>query len=165
MRTYFKIQRDVHERGHTFDEVMLAIRKREADCLKFIKPQAAHADLVLSLQPIHPQNLLNANKTNPPRLKLIAKARHGLFEESLVKVLIGVCGLHVDVYIGGDNAEVELIIEGESSAEDVALAAHALLPEMEELIDINPKWEEGVKGLIQLVVLAHIKQTLRRRLI
>ncbi len=165
LRRYFKIQRDVHERHHSFEKVLNAIEKREADGDMFIRPQAAHADLVLSLKPIHPLNLENTSNTNRPRLKLTMKAGQGIIEESLVRVLIGICGLHVDMALSGDNSEVELTIEGETSSEDVALAVQTLLPEMVGLLDINPLWEDGMKGLIQLVVLAHIKQTLQRRLI
>ena len=165
LRRYFKLQRDVKQRGHLVENVMMALEKREVDARRFIRPQSSHADLVLSLQPINPRALEESEKSRPLRLKLFVHSRHGADEESLVRVLVGVCGLHVDMALCSDNSVVELTIEGESSPEDIELAARELFPELSELLDINPRWEEGVKGLMQLVILSQINQALRRRLI
>ena len=165
LRHYLKIQRDVHERGHSLEKVLASIEKREADSAAFIRPQAESADLVLSLQAIHPRLLQENRKTESLHLKLIVRARHGMHENSLVRVLVGICGLHVDINLNGNNAEIELIIEGDTSAEDIALAAEKLLPEMTTLLDVKPIWKDGIQGLIQLIVLSHIHQALGKRLL
>lgn len=165
LRRYYKLQRDVHVRGHKAENVLFSLEKREADAKKFIRPQAAHADLVLSLQPIHPRILENREPEYSPRLKLSACSRRGLNEESLLRALIGICGLHVDMKINSDNNEVELMIEGETTADDIALAAKSFMPRIHEFLDIIPRWEDGMKGLMQLIILSHINQSLRERLI
>ena len=131
--------------------------------MKFIRPQAAYADLVLLLQPIHPGLLEETGVKRPLRFKLLARSRNGLNEQSLTRVLVGVCGLHVDMNIYNDASEVELTIEGEASAEDVALAAQMLCPRALEFLDIRPKWADGVLGLMQLITLSHINQALTKR--
>lgn len=165
LRKHFKLERDVNQRGHSLEKVLLSLEKRAADSQHFIRPQAAYADLVISLHPIHPDIIKGAGTKHPLRYKLFIRAKHGLHEESLVRTLVGICGLHVDMTLNGDNSQVELIIEGETSAEDMALAAKELLPELTEILDPQPKWQDGVLGIMQLIVLSHINQALNRRIL
>ena len=165
LRTYFKVQRDVNKRGYTIERVLDALTKRKPDSEKFIRPQAAFADLIFSLRPIHSSSLANASEANPPRLKLVVKSRHGFNELSLKRVLIGVCGLHVDMSTNADVSEVEISIEGEASAEDIQMAAQLICPKIFEFLDLQPQWQNGVLGLMQLITLSHINQALTRRFI
>lgn len=165
LRRHLKLHRDVEQRGQTEEHVRSLFEKEEPDAIKFIRPQIAHADLVLSLQPIHPRILDDAKNKHPLRFKLLARSKHGLNELSLTRVLVGVCGLHVDMIVSNDASEVELIIEGETSAEDISLAANILCPHILEFLDIFPKWKDGVLGLMQLIALSHINQVLTKRFI
>jgi hypothetical protein len=165
LRRHFKVQRDVYQRGHSVEKVITSIEKREADAVKFVRPQAAHADLLLSLKPIHPRLLKDLGARTPLRFKLGVRSREGFHEQSLTRVLVGVCGLHVDMTISEDNSEVELVIEGETTGDDIALAVRTLFPEMHEFLDTAPRWRDGVEGLMQLVTLSHINQALSKRLI
>jgi uridine kinase len=112
LRRYFKLKRDVNQRGHTVDRVLTSFEKREPDSERFIRPQQTFADLTLALQPIHPRILDSLDEKHPLRLKLIVKTRHGFNELSLNRVLVGVCGLHVDIVVSDDGAEVQISIEG-----------------------------------------------------
>ena len=165
LRRYLKLRRDVQQRGHSQEKVLTAMQRREPDSMRFVRPQAAHASLILSLQPIHPQSLQDLSDKNPLRYKLFVRSRNGLNELSLARVLVGVCGLHVDVTMSDDANAVELVIEGETSAEDVLLAAQILFPRILEFLDSTPQWQSGVLGLMQLITLSHINQALSRRLI
>jgi len=163
LRRYFKLKRDVSQRGHAADQVLASFKKREPDSERFIRPQATFADLTLSLQPIHPRMLESLDEKHPLSLKLIVKTRNGFNELSLNRVLIGVCGLHVDIVVSDDGAEVQITIEGESSAADIELAAKMLCPSILEFLDITPKWHDGMVGLMQLITLSHISQVLTKR--
>jgi uridine kinase len=165
LRTFFKIQRDVGRRGYTIERVLESLANRKSDSDKFIRPQIAFADLVMSLRPIHPHTLGVANDTNPPRLKLVVRSRNGFNEFSLKRVLIGICGFHVDMNTKTDTSEVELSIEGDASSEDIELAAQLICPQIFEFLDLKPKWQNGVLGLMQLITLSHINQALTRRFI
>lgn len=165
LRRCLKLQRDVQQRGHSVDRVISALERREPDAARFVRPQIAHADLIMSLQPIHPRCLLNTIGEIPKRYKLFVRSRNSLNELSLARVLVGVCGLHVDVGMGDDASAVDLTIEGEASAEDMPLAARLLFPRVLEFLDLTPQWQNGVLGLMQLVILSHINQALSRRLI
>jgi uridine kinase len=165
LRRHFKIKRDVNQRGHALEQVVASLERREPDAERFIRPQAEYADLVLSLQPIHPRILTNINDERPLRFKLSVRTRHGLNEISLIRVLVGVCGLHVDMSVNNDGAEVIMMIEGDTSAEDIAMAAQMLCPRVLEFLDTQPKWQDGVMGLMQLITLSHISQALTKRFI
>nr|WP_290224434.1 phosphoribulokinase [Trichocoleus desertorum] len=47
----WKIQRDMAERGHTYDDVMAAINARRPDFEAYIDPQKGHADVVIQVLP------------------------------------------------------------------------------------------------------------------
>jgi uridine kinase len=165
LRRFFKIERDVHQRGHALEKVLQSMAKRESDARLFIHPQRETADIVLSLQPIHPSILEPSKRKGPLRFKLFVRAPYGLYETSLERALVGVCGLHVDTSISVDNAFVEMTIEGETSAEDVEFASRIVMPEIGEFIDRAPQWKDGIPGLMQLIVLTHMTQALRKRLV
>ena len=137
--------------------------KREPDSERFVRPQSIYGDLVLALHPIHPRMLESLDDKHPVRLKLVVKTRHGFNELALNRVLVGVCGLHVDIVVSDGGGEVQMTIEGDASAEDVAMAADMLCPQVLEFLDIPPKWQDGMAGLMQLITLSHISQALTKR--
>jgi uridine kinase len=165
LRRHFKLKRDVQQRGHTVERVLGSFQKREPDSERFIRPQSNHADLMLSLQPIHSRTLEELDDKLPLRLKLVVDTRNGFNELSMHRVLVGVCGLHVDIVVGNDGADVKMTIEGEVSAADIAMAAEILCPSVLEFLDVPPKWQDGMLGLMQLITLSHISQALRKRFI
>ncbi len=165
LRRYFKLKRDVQQRGHTAEQVLNSFEKRDRDSERFIRPQSNHADLILSLQPIHSRMLEDLNDKHPLRLKLVVNTRNGFNELSIHRVLVGVCGLHVDIGAENDGADIKMTIEGEVSSADIAMAALILCPRVLEFLDIPPKWKDGMLGLMQLITLSHISQALTKRFI
>lgn len=163
LRRHFKVKRDVQQRGHALQRVLGSIEKREPDSRRFIRPQSNYADLIFALQPIHPRLLIDLDEKSPLRLKLVVSIRNGSNELMLHRVLTGVCGLHVDVAVGNDGADLEITIEGEVSSADIAMAANILCPRVLEFLDILPRWEDGMLGLMQLITVSHINQALTRR--
>jgi len=67
--------------------------------------------------------------------------------------------------VGNDGADVKMTIEGEVSAAEIAMAAEILCPHFLEFLDIKPKWQDGMLGLMQLFTLSHISQALTKRFI
>ena len=63
--------------------------------------------------------------------------------------------------LGAD--EVEITVEGDVWAEDIALAAGTLAPNLQEMLDIRPRWEDGMTGIMQLMVLLQIEESLKNR--
>ena len=167
LRDYF--QRKQHdglvETMSTLENTPNLAAQKISDSQRFIVPQSDHADLVFSLQPIHPNMLEDSGERHPMRLKLVVKTRHGFNELSLNRALIGVCGLHVDIAASNSTDTMQMTIEGEVSAADMVLAAEMLCPHMLDFLDIPPKWHDGMIGLMQLITLSHINQALTRRFV
>lgn len=163
LRRAWKIHRDVHHRGHDRDTVLGALERRAEDSRRYIHPQRNMAGLVLRLMPVNPRHL----ETQPPdriRLKLLAVVRHGVSHERVARLLIGVCGLHLDVEMSDQTGDVQMTIEGDVAAEDIALAARTLVPGLMEMLDVTPRWEDGVTGIMQLLVLVQIEESLKNRI-
>lgn len=164
LRRYLKFRRDVAERGHTPDKVRQDIERREIDSEKFIRVQCQFADLVFSVQPDADilQNYTELDKI--PRLKLRVSSRIDYNVQSLSRVLSGVFGLHVDS-LSNPQFESVVCVDGDMGAEDVAMAAAILCPSIFDFIDIYPRWNDGMLGIMQLVTLMHISQCFKRRII
>jgi uridine kinase len=165
LRKHFKVQRDVHQRGRTLEQVLDSLEKREAESAIFIQPQSSHADLMLSLRPIHPGLLTRSDSNQPIRMKLVVSTQKGFNELSTHRILVGVCGLHVDVEVNDRDSSVRMTIEGEASGADIAMAADLLCPRVLEFLDISPQWQDGMLGLMQLFILSHVNQALTKRFI
>lgn len=165
LRRYFKINRDVIERGHDLEKVLDSFKQREHDSMQFIRPQKIYADLILSIQPVFLGAIQPEIAKENLRYRLKVQSRLGLNELTLVRVLVGVCGLHVDRVINEDPSLTTFIIEGECTSEDIALAAKMISPKMMSFLDIYPRWENGVLGLMQLITISQIDQLLSKRLL
>jgi uridine kinase len=162
LRRFFKIQRDVHERGHSIEKVMASLDARLNDFSKFIKPQMHSADLILKLQPV---NQLSLNDTSLPlkKLKLSITSKSEFNELSITRTLVGICGLHVEIETEPDHNQIHLMIEGDCTHEDIEMAAKILGPNLYEFLDDAPQWQAGIAGIMQLVVFCHINQVLSKR--
>jgi uridine kinase len=163
LREFFKIQRDVSERGYHLDKVLETMDKRKLDSIKFICPQIEYADLIFSLKPI---NKIDEKKINQVvKLKLEVTTRYQFNEISLNRVLVGICGLNVDTLSDNQNKEFKIIIEGDVQGQDVEAAAKILCPRAIDFLDTPPKWANGMIGIMQLISLSHISQVLLKRVI
>lgn len=164
LRRAWKIHRDVNERGHPLENVLRSIERRALDAQRYIVPQRSSADLILKLRPVNIRQLESASSPKDLPLKLSATIRNGTYHERLARMLIGICGLHLDIELAEDSDEVEMTIEGDVSAEDIALAAGTLAPNLQEMLDIHPKWEDGMTGIMQLMALLQIEESLKNRI-
>ncbi len=52
LKTKWKIQRDVNERGHKIENVLRQIEKRREDYIKYIYPQKFNSDLIINFFPL-----------------------------------------------------------------------------------------------------------------
>ncbi len=162
LRRYFKHMRDTEQRGYSAQAVADNQRRREEDAQRFVRPQRAHADLIFSLQPTQPEALSRLAPT-PPRLMLKVCATRTVHDSSLIHALIGLCNLHVNTT--PDDDKMHMAIEGEVSAPDIALVAELTCSRVLDLLDTRPQWQDGVTGLMQVIVLCHIDHALTGRVI
>ncbi len=159
LRKYLKIKRDTTHRKHSVDKVIASIKKREKDSARFIEPQAGYADLILSLRPINDKT--QEWDDNLP-LKLVVTSKISIDEHALMRALVGICGLYIDIEKDVNTADIKLTIEGEPSAEDVFFAAKLIAPRILEFLTIEPDWQNGMVGIMQLITILYIDHILRQ---
>lgn len=73
----WKIQRDMAERGHTYEDVLASINARKPDFNTYIEPQKQHADVVIQ---VLPTQLLEEHESKLLRVRLIEKEGIAHFE-------------------------------------------------------------------------------------
>ena len=120
------------------------------------------SDIVFSLVPIN-ADLVDADYSLDSNLKVRTIIKNGVYYDELVRVLIGVCGLQVNIESIDEKGEVVMEISGDLAFEDVKLAVSILIPHMEELFDFNAQFNSGPKGIMQILTLIELDEALKRR--
>lgn len=70
VKIQWKIQRDMAERGHSYEDVLASINSRKPDFTAYIEPQKQHADIVIQ---VLPTQLVQEKETQILRVRLIQK--------------------------------------------------------------------------------------------
>ncbi len=73
----WKIQRDMAERGHTYEDVLASINARKPDFSAYIEPQKQHADVVIQ---VLPTQLIEDHESKLLRVRLVQKEGIANFE-------------------------------------------------------------------------------------
>jgi phosphoribulokinase len=73
----WKIQRDMAERGHTYDDVIASINARKPDFTAYIEPQKQYADVVIQ---VLPTQLIQDKESKLLRVRLVQKEGVKFFE-------------------------------------------------------------------------------------
>jgi len=163
LRRFLKTQRDVRSRGHSPRSVARSIERRLPDALRFVRPQANEADIIMRLQPRHPSVLADLDGTiSDARLRMVVIAAPGENFDQLARLLTSLCGMQV-IEAPLDDGRTEIVIEGEPTAEDVGAAAQRLAGDARELLDLEPHWRPGLRGVMQIIVLDQIQKATVRR--
>ena len=77
VKVNWKIQRDMAERGHTYDDVIAAINSRKPDFSGYIEPQKQHADVVIQ---VLPTELIDDKESKLLKVRLVQKEGLSTFE-------------------------------------------------------------------------------------
>ncbi|CAK0769739.1 phosphoribulokinase [Azospirillaceae bacterium] len=164
VRTYWKLRRDVRERGHSPERVINSIEKRRPDANRFIKPQRDLADIVFLIRPNVPfVATLDIDKPLPP-LGLQIHLRNNISHTKLVRFLIALGEVSVDVEPPENLSETTVMIEGEIDGRDIALIGERLLGPFLDFLDTVPKWQSGMAGVMQLFILTYLQHKLLPRI-
>jgi hypothetical protein len=161
LRKEWKIERDAEKRGRSREFTIAEIERRAGDAKNYIQPQASRADVIFSLHMVN-LDLLNAGERNN-YLKLHVNLKSGIYYIDLTRVLIGICGLHININKVHETGGIDLEIQGMVNGRDIALASRKLLPHLEELVDAREEFNDGMLGVMQLIALVEINESLTRR--
>jgi len=163
LRQFLKLRRDVRDRGHSVEAVRASMARRQADSIRYIRPQADAADVMLSLVPRNRRALAEPMSRNGPvAMSLHVQGAISAEFEALGRVLASLCGAQV-LPLGGESEKPGIAIVGDPSTADIAAAARRLVPHMSDYITMEPIWCSGLLGIMQLVVLDQLGQRLALR--
>lgn len=164
LRCHWKLCRDQGERGHDRAAVFEQIKARRGDAEKYIYPQKQYADLVIRY---FDETLLKrpdrAGKVKDITLGVEFVLDAGINVEPLLTLLRdrGVAGelsyndlLHQKVSFRGEDLHVGRGVW--------AKTAVAVIPQIEDLTGGRILWEEGVGGLVQLMLLLVIGEIMKK---
>jgi phosphoribulokinase len=161
IRHSWKIRRDTEKRGYTADQVLADLARREPESEEYIRPQRAHADIVVRFSPIperdeSPEGKLSATLLLRPTIRhpdLSAVLNEHAKEALHLKLLRDddgkpVDALHIHGYAG---PEVTRTVEE-------AIWAELGIPEPmpDQLGMIEPGRRSGPLALAQLILLFHL---------
>lgn len=132
------------------------------DTKKYIDCQKEHADIIFHLQAQNKKSLKD-NPESVPQLKLKATIRNGVYYTDLQRAFIGLCNLNASIILSEEIGSATLEIDGDLDfkGEDATLAIIMICPHILEILDIEPKWHNGMLGIMQVIVLAGINQALQ----
>jgi uridine kinase len=159
LRTYFKCHRDVFERKYSLETVLSSIERRKKDALLFITPQRDKAEIIFRLEA--EDNLSLDDLSFKPRLRLRATLRNSMYHQILARNLILTSSLNVEMF--SDGQDHILIVRGTCSANVLAYIARTMLKDLDEYISPEPKFENNMTGIMQLIILNHLVQNCKAR--
>jgi len=160
LRTYWKVRRDVQDRGYTVDAALRQLQQRQPDSDRYIKPQREHADLIVQFRPTMPIRL--DDLTTPVSVALTLMFRNGANLTELLRALQGVHTLDVQYRSDHVSGEQCLDVQGAITADQVRQVASQAIPGLSELAADHARWEEGMSGIFQVVVLRLLNDILQR---
>ena len=161
LRASLKINRDTKKRHKDKEQTLSDIERRKVDAKKYIEPQKENADINFKILPIKQEN--NTDLPLEKNLKLKVKIKNGAYYQELLRVLIGVCGLQVNIEEFDEKGDIELDIQGDVQPEDLQLASGMITPHLGEFIVEEGGFNPGMTGVMQLIAMIEIDQALRNR--
>lgn len=161
LRRLWKIKRDTATRGYSAEKIVTQIENRIPDAKKYIYPQKNYADLIISYFDPTLVNYLDMTHEIEMCLKLSLDCGVNT-EEILYYLRDG--GVKVSLEYSEDITKQILTIDTRESnitGADLALIAAETIPNYRELFAVNIKWRDGLDGVLQLILLAIINNTMR----
>jgi uridine kinase len=144
LRVKWKVDRDTQKRGYTEKEILEQIKERKSDYDTYIAPQEAHADLSLTLVDVSLTDLL-----------LIAKMNASVDIEPLSISLGGRVKSTYDQTLTSQTVE----FSGNFQGVHWPSIAASIVTEFDEITYL-PKFNDGVDGLLQILLLIVISSKL-----
>jgi len=140
LRIDWKLQRDHNERKYTKEEVERQIERRKPDAEQFIHPQKDFADIVI--------------KYNSDSIGY--KIKNSIFMDNFISQLSLIPALKIKHDYLDLNFQT-ISLSGSISKKEVEQIAFALAPNLIDLVENNPQFEENYGGINQLFFINLLK--------
>ncbi len=158
LRHYWKIRRDVKERGHKLTRILDQIQDRLQDSRKYVIPQKNFADIIIryfSPSPIDPKNL-----KSEPDIHLQIVMNSNIFLDNILETLkAGNISYQHDY---AEDLKTQFItLERPPSKQVIQELAKTRIVNIYELVKGEIWWEEGFRGFVQFMILIAISEHLK----
>ncbi|MDT8395062.1 MAG: hypothetical protein RRA32_01265 [bacterium] len=155
LRRYWKIRRDVRERGYRPEEVLYSLQEREPDRANFIIPQRAYADIIVHWMTKSEVDDLALDTVIEVDLHVMLVNSFGLARA--MQELSRYETLHIEHEPYVDAKWQALVISGSVEAAGLSSVARTVIPNLEE---IAPQFEftDGLPGCLQLLFLICVSE-------
>ena len=165
LRTWWKVARDVHERGYDPTRVLENIASRRGDSERHINPQKNFSDWVIEYYVRGEFDLESAIRGEKPLIGVRHRVWNDAPVDALVEALRNTEGVMIDFSLAEDNFEQVVIrIEGNPSRAAIGDIAANLFPNLRTLTRSwrAPEWESGYDGITQLMSLVMVSGRFER---
>ena len=154
LRVALKIRRDTSQRGQTEEAIRRSILTRQDDADKFILPQAANADLILSVSTENGSGSFGGH-----RIQITSEPK--LFDNQLVSELANTCSLEVVLKVL-ENGKRTIDIVGETDQRSLSMAFERIEPRVSGILGNFEDWSDGSMGIMEMIALLYLSNSLRR---
>ena len=143
LRKFWKIQRDVKNRGYTEEKVISQLESRLGDSIKFIHSQSSLADINFGFY------FINNKQADNYKVGLSVTMDNNIFIEPVIESLEKCEDIYVNQEYDGNKRILKF--EGTIKSEIIDRIGTELLTELEEVGIYEPEWESDLFGIMQLV--------------
>lgn len=161
LRRYWKIQRDISERGYSKEAILGQIADRIPDAEKYIYPQRKYADLVVSYFDKDLRDCTEDNHVVNLNLKLTVDIEINL--ETLIQK-VEHYGIHVEYDYDEDLKTQSVVFESRNLMDirlPVADIAVETVPHLDEILNHPLAAADNLAGILEIVLLLLIENKLR----
>lgn len=153
LRVALKVRRDSSERGQTEEAIRASILNRRSDAKKFIQPQLANADLVISVSRVP-----STSSASEHHIQITSEPK--LFDNQLVSEIANTCGLEVSLRVL-DSGRRTIEIAGHTDRQSLSMAFERIEPRVSMILGSFEDWSEGSMGIIEMISLVYLANSLR----
>jgi phosphoribulokinase len=156
LRRAWKVKRDCTRRGYTTDQVLWELDHRERDAEAFIRPQQAHADIVVSFRPhaggdpahLDAEVVLRETLPHPDLAPLLDDGRDGPSMETREREIL--------LRIPGDIDAGHAAVIEEAVWDRMAFASHLRVRRLGEFTVGTDLLRSESLALVQVILLYHL---------
>jgi len=161
LRRYWKIQRDTASRGYDKEKILNQIERRLPDAEHYIYPQKKYADMVITYFDPLLTDCYTDGYTEHLHCKVTMDASVNL--EPLIQA-VEELGVYVQYDYDEDLMRQTVVFEGTVLYQPdfpVAAVAQKIVPNLEEIASFPLVPQDGLHGILELILLLLISQKMR----
>lgn len=159
LKTYWKVKRDVEQRGYSEEKAMKILTSRKSDSKKFLKPQMRFADIVFRFRPLEE---IKGMKKEEVKKELQVSLDNSFNPQKLMDEISKIPTMDTNIEYNDDLSTLTLTFSGKISKDEVARVAYSIVPDLEGVLENrSPKWAPNLDGVIQIIILCQLSEKLK----